>query len=250
MRAPRTDAGAQPTALAAPASCTSDAAAPARAPARAPRGRVSRAALASASASSGGRRERGGGEGAGPRGLAASRGRSGGGRAPSARHQSGASTPEVATAPSMPEHGGRAAVSGWRTCDVVGAADAHVAAAVDRARRREQRGGAVGDEALAAAAEVEPEAGRALDRPAASSTRISRQRAAGSGAAGRRGGAARERAAAGGRDAARASRSPRARARRAASGRRARRSARRRERGARPRRSRSAEAGTTGAGRR
>ena len=73
-----------------------------------------------------------------------------------------------------------------------GAADAQVAAAVDDEARvsGEQLGRHVGGESLAGAAAVEAHAGRALDVPARSSTRIVRHRFAGLGPAGRRGGAA------------------------------------------------------------
>ena len=85
-------------------------------------------------------------------------------RAPSGVRQARATTLEVATAVSRRRS--RAAGSGrsgWATSTSCVAAEADVAAGVDHpaGRRREHRGDAVGDEALAGAAEVEPQAGRA-----------------------------------------------------------------------------------------
>ena len=80
---------------------------------------------------------------------------------------------------------------GVRHLHDVSAVHPHVAAAVGRARarKREQRGGTVGDESLRAAAEIEPEPGGRVIVPARSSTATARHAAAGCGRAGRRTGA-------------------------------------------------------------
>ena len=150
----------------------------------------------------------------------------------SARPHSRASTPEVATAPSRErDHGRRFAPERMRDEHLVGAADAHVAAAVDGARAAPSRAAARSATkplALPPRSSRSP-GGRAIV-PSSSSTSTSAPGGGGVRPRGR-GGAGRRRAPGAAACAARRSasaRSPRARARRAASGRRGRRSARRR----------------------